>query len=89
MATVIRGRRAAYDNIAAGEATGRERTHTDTVSPKQLYGGGRVTSTSTEVGDVGRSNVMAGSSVTDYGDTSIHENIVATGDGPGQGERLG
>ena len=61
-----RGRRQSYDNIAAGSAVDSlERTYTDTVSPVELYGGGRVTSTSTAVGDVGNTNIAAGTAVSD------------------------
>ena len=45
--TTIRGRRAAYDNIAAGEAAGKEMTILgNTVSKHEVYGGGFVVSTS-------------------------------------------
>lgn len=64
MATRLRGRRAAYDNIASGSATGRERTIANTsVSKVEMYGGGFRTSTST--GDEWHTNVAVGSSVTD------------------------
>jgi hypothetical protein len=47
MSTTIRGRRAAYDNIASGQATGRELTILgDTASNQEVYGGGYVNSTS-------------------------------------------
>ena len=73
MAYNRRLRREAYDNISSGSATGVERTFTDTVSPQELYGGGKNTSTSTEVADsVGNTNIAAGTSVSD----SVIENIV-------------
>jgi hypothetical protein len=47
MSTTIRSRRAAYDNIASGQATGRELTILgDTASNQEVYGGGYVNSTS-------------------------------------------
>jgi len=47
MALTVRGRRTAYDNIAAGAATGREMTIAgETVSRQEVYGGGHVVSTS-------------------------------------------
>ena len=64
MSTTLRLRRAAYDNIAAGSATGRERTISgDTVSRIEMFGGGYMTSTST--GDTEHSNVAVGASVTE------------------------
>ncbi len=63
MATRLRGRRAAFDNIAVGSATGAERTIAgDTVSPVEMPGGGFRTSTST--GDVWHSNITIGVSVS-------------------------
>lgn len=63
MATRLRGRRAAYDNIASGAATGAERTIAgDTVSKVEMHGGGFRTSTST--GDEWFSNIQVGTSVT-------------------------
>jgi hypothetical protein len=82
MATTLRGRRAAYDNIAAGAAAGAERTISgDTVSKVEIYGGGYRTSTST--GDEWFSNVKQGASVTDcvangtVAGGAIAENLVA------------
>ena len=82
MTVTLRGRRTAYDNIAAGSATGRERTIAgDTVSNHEMYGGGFCTSTST--GDVWHSNVRMGVSVSDQAANgtvdggAIHENLVA------------
>jgi hypothetical protein len=47
MAVTVRARRTAYDNIAAGSATGRELTIAgDTASNQEVYGGGYVNSTS-------------------------------------------
>lgn len=81
MATINRGRRAAYDNIARGDATGRERTISgDTVSKVEMYGGGFRTSTSN--GDEWSNNVVAGTSVTNaegvtnVAGGAIHEHIV-------------
>lgn len=67
----IRGKRAAYDNIAAGEKVGGpsggsmgERTISgDTVSPVEMPGGGFRTSTST--GEAWHTNVKVGTSTTD------------------------
>lgn len=64
MAIVRRGRRDRFDNIARGDAAGRERTISgDSVSKVEMYGGGFRTSTST--GDEWHTNVAVGSSVTD------------------------
>lgn len=64
MATKQRGRRAAYDNIASGSATGGERTISgDTVSVVEMPGGGYRTSTST--GDAWHTNIKVGTSTTD------------------------
>ena len=68
MAVIQRLRRTAYDNIARGSATGVERTVAgETVSWLERHGGGRYTSTSTEVGSggLGQTNVAAGTSTTD------------------------
>ena len=75
-----RGKRTAYDNIAAGSSFDtRERTYTDTVSVFERYGGGQYTSTSTEVGgtDIGQTNVAAGTSTSD--DNIGPENIIVAG----------
>jgi hypothetical protein len=84
MATRLRGRRAAYDNIASGTATGAERTISgDSVSKVEMYGGGFRTSTST--GDEWHTNVEKGSSVTDQAADgtvaggAIAENVIAQG----------
>ena len=67
MAVTQRARRLRYDNIAAGSATGNERTvRGDTVTVNELYGGGTCTSTST--GDTNRSNIAVGASVSDGAD---------------------
>lgn len=82
MARTLRGRRASYDNIAAGSATGTERTIADdTVSKVEMYGGGFRTSTSNA--EEWHSNVQQGNVVTDQGATNIvgdeiAERIVAT-----------
>lgn len=74
MSTVLRGKRAAYDNIANGSATGPERTIAgDTVSKVEMPGGGFRTSTST--GDEWHTNVAGGSSVTDQ----VADGTVAAG----------
>ena len=82
MAVTSRGRRTRYDNIAAGSATGPERTVAgDTVSPVEIHGGGYQTSTST--GDVWHSNVEAGSSVTDQvSPGTVPENTLAAETAP-------
>lgn len=84
MAIKSRGKRKAYDNIAAGAATGRERVISgDTVSKVIMPGGGFRTSTST--GDEWHSNVVAGTSVSnDVADGTVDggaqaENFVAAG----------
>ena len=70
MAITSRGRRLRYDNIAVGEATGRERTIAgDTVTPIELHGGGYATSTST--GDVWHTNVAGGVSVSEQGHEAV------------------
>ena len=78
MATTLRGRRAAYDNIASGEATGAERTirvagdgTTDTTSKVEVHGGGYRTSTSTGDALVGHTNVAAGASVSDQAMSAV------------------
>jgi hypothetical protein len=82
MSRTLRGRRVAYDNIAAGSATGAERTISgDSVSPVEIHGGGFQTSTST--GDVWHSNVEAGSSVTDQvSPATVPENTLAVETAP-------
>jgi hypothetical protein len=53
MSLTIRGRRASYDNIASGEASGRELTILgNTVSKQELYGGGYNCSTSNAEMDI-------------------------------------
>lgn len=80
-AFTLRGRRQAYDNIASGSATGSERTIAGETPAIQMHGGGTMTSTST--GDVGRSNVEAGSSVTDQvSPNTVPENLLAGGVAP-------
>lgn len=82
MASRIRGRRTAYDNIASGSAAGAERPIAgDSVSKVEIYGGGFRTSTST--GDEWHTNVEKGSSVTDQAADgtvaggAIAENVIA------------
>jgi hypothetical protein len=72
----------AYDNIAAGSATGAERPVAgSTTSRVEIHGGGYMTSTST--GDTEHSNVEAGSSVTDQvSPGKVPENVLAQGTGP-------
>ena len=66
MAKTIRGRRANYDNIAAGSVAGFERTFTDTVTRNERLGGGFYTSTSTgDEGSPEHTNIAAGASVTE------------------------
>ena len=70
MAFTLRGRRVAYDNIAAGSATGAERTIAgQDVSPVEVHGGGYRTSTSE--GDVWHTNVAAGASVSDQAHSAV------------------
>ena len=53
MALTVRGRRTAYDNIAAASATGRELTILgNTVSRAEVYGGGHMVSTSNNEQDI-------------------------------------
>lgn len=87
MARTERQRRQAYDNVASGSATGFERLISDTVSPQgELYGGGKVTSTSTEIGgtDHGHSNLAAGASTSN----DVIENVVG-GSAGFAGENVG
>ena len=65
MAVTKRGRRTAYDNIAAGSAAGLERTNAETVTVNERHGGGTYTSTSTGDALEGHTNVAAGTSVSD------------------------
>ena len=79
MSVTSRGRRTRYDNIAAGEATGPERTVAgDSVSRVEIHGGGYQTSTST--GDTEHSNVEVGSSVSDQ--ATLPENTLAVATAP-------
>ena len=81
MATTQRARRARYDNIASGSATGAERTISgDTVSKVEIHGGGFRTSTSN--GDEWHTNVAGGVSVSDQAMTAVvggelPENVIA------------
>ena len=85
MARTQRQRRTSYDNIASGSVAGRERTFTDTVSPEEMYGGGLVTSTSTEVAATGvHTNIAAGTSVSN----DVIENVVG-GTAGYDGENVG
>ncbi len=82
MAVTLRARRTRYDNIAAGSATGNEfLVAGETVSRKELHGGGYCTSTS--AGDAWHSNVEVGSSVSEQQQTAavggeMPENILVT-----------
>ena len=68
MSVTLRGRRAAYDNIAVGSATGRELTISgDTTSHNEVYGGGHVNSTSTAEKDITNIAIDAGTSTSDAG----------------------
>ena len=80
MAKTIRGRRASYDNISRGEATGFERTFTDTVSRNERLGGGFYTSTSTGDTLAGHSNIAAGASVSESNEP---ENVKVAGSADG------
>lgn len=76
MSRTLRGRRVAFDNIAAGAATGVERTNADTVSLFEMPGGGFCTSTSTA--ETWHSNVKSADLVTDQAEiTVVPENTVA------------
>ena len=78
MSLTQRGRKTAYDNIAAGSATGRELTIAgDTVSKQEVYGGGFVVSTSNNEHDITNINVDAGTSTSD----SIFQGMENNGDG--------
>jgi hypothetical protein len=88
MSFTSRGRRCAYDNIAAGSATGPERTIAgETVSPQEMFGGGYQTSTST--GDVWHTNIQTGASVTDGNGPENMGDGTATGTTDPTDERLG
>ena len=58
MAVTHRDRRTAYDNIAAGSATGKERTVLGDGGVTELYGGGYGTGSTDSVG---RNNITVGS----------------------------
>ena len=80
MAFTSRGRRLAYDNIAAGSVAGVERTNTDTVSKFEQIGGGRFTSTSTgDEDNQGHTNVAAGASVSN----TVPEQVKVAGSADG------
>ena len=59
MAVTQRGRRTAYDNIASGSATGKERTVNGDAGVTELYGGGAGTGSTDSVG---RNNLTPGTS---------------------------
>jgi hypothetical protein len=81
MSTTIRGRRAAYDNIASGEATGRELTILgDTASNQEVYGGGFVNSTSNNERHI--TKIAADTVSTSDAGVQGPENLVA-GEDPG------
>lgn len=61
MAFNLRNRRVAFDNIAAGSATGRERTVAGSLPSTELYGGGTGTAGATAMN---HSNIAAGEDVT-------------------------
>jgi len=77
MALTVRGRRTAYDNIAAGEAAGREMTiNGNTVSRQEVYGGGHVVSTSDGEQDI--TKIVADTvSASDAGAQGIENLVVA------------
>lgn len=80
MSVTLRGRRTAYDNIAAGSATGRELTIAgDTVSKQEVYGGGYMTSTSNNEHDITNIAGPDGVSTSDS-DFQGPENLVAAED---------
>lgn len=80
MPVTKRGRRTAYDNIAAGSTAGFERTFTDTVTRNERLGGGFYTSTSTGDELEGHTNISAGSSVSESNDP---EQLVVAGSADG------
>lgn len=66
MSFTQRNRRVAYDNIASGSATGGERTISgESVTVVEIYGGGKMTSTST--GESDHSNIASGTTVSEEG----------------------
>lgn len=66
MSFTQRNRRQAYDNIASGQATGAERPISgESVTVVEIYGGGKMTSTST--GESDHSNIAAGTTVSEEG----------------------
>lgn len=81
MPVTKRGRRTAYDNIAAGAAAGFERAFADTVTRNERLGGGFYTSTSTgDEGSPEHTNIAAGSSVSESNDP---ENLKVAGSADG------
>jgi hypothetical protein len=90
MAFNIRGRRAAYDNIAVGQATGRERCTGQTPST-ELIGGG--TGSSTDPGGatsgVGAKDYSNINRTTDGFNTSDPLDNIVAGTVTLRGERLG
>lgn len=82
MAVTEQGRKRAYDNIAAGSATGVERTIAGAAPPVKIVGGGEGTAGANQKG---YSNIAVGSA---YPTANIPDDIV-----PGTvtlaGERLG
>lgn len=93
MTVTVRGRRTAYDNIASGQATGRELTIAgDTVSKQEVYGGGYQTSTSNNEHDITNIVVDGGVSTSDsvfqgpenmIAETDPTDEALATSDHPG------
>lgn len=76
MAYTARGKRRAYDNVAAGSVAGAEFHVGGTVSVFERHGGGLYTSTSTDE-LVGQTNIAAGTSTSD--DNLGPEQIVQAG----------
>ncbi len=64
MSVTLREERVAYDNIAAGQATGTERTVAGDVPPAQTYGGGD----NLAIGDTSRDpdNITVGDTANPY-----------------------
>ena len=85
MAYTARGKRRAFDNVAAGSVAGAEFLVGGTVSVFERHAGGLYTSTSNDE-LVGHSNIAAGTSTSD--DNLGPEQIVQAGAAVGD-ERVG
>jgi hypothetical protein len=75
MTVTHRSRRTAYDNIAAGSATGKERTVRGDAGVTELYGGGYGTGSTDSIG---KTNIKAG--VTDFGPENMTVGVDPTDD---------